>query len=68
MADDAGDVSAATEEVDREDAESTHDADRPPTEAEAKKADANELDPKAAEAYEEAIERGANVEGEGKID
>jgi hypothetical protein len=53
---------------DRKDAQAGHDADRPPTEEEEAAAErAGETDPHAAEAYKEAIERGAAQEGEGKI-
>jgi hypothetical protein len=38
-----------------------------PTPAEEAAADGNQLDPDVAEAYEEAMERGANVKGEGEI-
>jgi hypothetical protein len=43
-------------------------ADRPPTEDEERAAEQNTLDPEVAEAYEEAAERGANIEGEGEIE
>jgi hypothetical protein len=39
-----------------------------PTPEEERIAEELELDPEVAEAYEEAIERGANVKGEGRID
>lgn len=42
-------------------------ADRPPTDEEAAAAEQNELDPKVAKAFQEAGERGANLEGEGQI-
>jgi hypothetical protein len=42
-------------------------ADRPPTVEEERLADEIELDPSVAEHYEEMIERGANVKGEGEI-
>ena len=38
-----------------------------PTPEEEKIADSLEVDPEVAEAYEDAIERGAKVKGEGKI-
>lgn len=43
-----------------------HTADRPPTDEEAEAAERQELDPKAAAAYKESIERGAAQKGEGK--
>ena len=39
-----------------------------PTPDEERIADELELDPDVAEAYEDAIERGANVKGEGRVD
>jgi len=61
-------VDRDTTEVDRDDAKAAHEADREPTPEEETAAEANELDPKVAEAYEAANERGANVRGEGQID
>lgn len=58
--------SGDTVDADRADAKSQHDADRMPTPEEEAAAPA-EADPKAAAAYEEAIERGADVKGEGEI-
>jgi hypothetical protein len=53
---------------DRKDVNAGHDADRPPTEEEEAAAErSGVLDPAVAEAYKEAIERGAAQEGEGKI-
>lgn len=60
-------VDGATREVDEDDARAAHGADRMPTPEEERIADGLQLDPDVAEAYEEAIERGANVKGEGKI-
>jgi hypothetical protein len=45
----------------------SHEADREPTPEEEAVADKHPLDPEAAKAYEEAIERGANLKGEGEI-
>ena len=56
-----------TVEADEIDAGAAHRADRMPTPAEEAAADGNQLDPDVAEAYEEAMERGANVKGEGEI-
>jgi hypothetical protein len=54
---------------DERDAQAAHDADRPPTEDEEEAADRHSsLDPASAEAYKDAIERGAAIEGEGQID
>jgi len=53
---------------DRKDANAEHGADRPPTEDEEAAAErSGDLDPEVAEAYKDAIETGANLEGEGKI-
>jgi hypothetical protein len=61
-------VDDATVQVDEEDARAQHRADRMPTPEEERIADELELDPDVADAYEEAIERGANVKGEGQIE
>jgi hypothetical protein len=53
---------------DRKDAGAAHDADRMPTEEEEAAAErAGDTDPHVSEAYKDAIERGANQEGEGRI-
>lgn len=66
MSDEPAIPSDETIEADRKDAGAAHDADRPASPDE--EADApREVDPKVAEAYEEAIERGAAVKGEGAI-
>lgn len=58
----------ATRTVEARDAHADHDAGRGPTEHEEALAEANEpVSPDVAQAYEAALERGANVEGEGKI-
>jgi hypothetical protein len=59
--------SGGTVEADRADARSDHDADRPPTPDE-EEAAPEAVDPAVAEAYEDAMERGAKVKGEGAID
>jgi hypothetical protein len=59
--------SGNTVEADRRDAVTLGHADRMPT-PEEEAAAPTELDPKTAQAYEEALERGANVKGEGEID
>ena len=56
-----------TVQADRRDAAADHRADRMPTPDEERRADEQPLDPEVAEAYEEALERGANVKGEGEI-
>jgi hypothetical protein len=61
------DLSAETRQAGQADAEAAHRADRAPTEAEERVAEAQDLDPKVAESYKEAAERGANAEGEGRI-
>lgn len=60
-------TSTETRDADESDARATHRADRPPTPEEAAAAERNQLDPDVAEAYEEAAERGAHVQGEGQI-
>jgi hypothetical protein len=56
-----------TVDADRRDAVADHGADREPTPDEERLADEQQLDPEVAETYEEAIERGAHVRGEGEI-
>ena len=56
-----------TVRADEADAAASHDADRPPTPDE-EAAAPTEVDPEVAAAYEDALERGAAVEGEGQID
>jgi len=60
-------VSDATAESGATDAAAAHDADRPPTPDE-ESAAPTEVDPAVAEAYGDALERGAAVEGEGQIE
>ena len=67
MSPDPDTTDEATRQVDEEDARAAHRADRMPTPEEERIADDLELDPDVAEAYEDAIERGANVKGEGQI-
>jgi hypothetical protein len=64
---DTTDLDDATRQVDEQDARAEHRADRMPTPEEERRADELELDPDVAQAYDEAIERGANVKGEGQI-
>ena len=56
-----------TVQADRRDATAGHEPDRMPTPEEERLADQQPLDPEVAEAYEEALERGASVKGEGEI-
>ena len=57
-----------TEETEEKDAKAAHAADRAPTPEEDQVAPGKEdLDPEAAARYKEAIERGADVKGEGEI-
>jgi hypothetical protein len=54
---------------DEHDARAEHRADRAPTPEEEQAADDNPpIPPESSEAYTEAIERGANVKGEGQVD
>jgi len=67
--DTTGQVTDKTVEADEHDAQAKHRADRPPTPEEQAAADRSpELSPESAKAYEEAIERGADISGEGQID
>jgi hypothetical protein len=59
--------SGETVQADRNDATAAHVADRPATAEEEAIADGLELDPDVAASYKEAAERGAHIEGEGKI-
>jgi hypothetical protein len=63
-----GAVSDATREADRRDSGKQGKADRMPTPEEERAADELELDDDVAANYREAIETGANVKGEGRID
>lgn len=60
-------VTDETRAVEADEATERAGADREPTPDEERLAEANELDPDVADAYEEANERGANVKGEGQI-
>ncbi len=64
-----GDIKTDQEtlQADENDARVAHRADRMPTPDEEREAEKHELDPAAAKAYEEAMERGANAKGEGRI-
>jgi hypothetical protein len=64
--DDAG-LDAATIREEAAEAKQAHEADRPPTEDEARRADAIEPDGDVAEHYEEMNRIGAEVKGEGEI-
>jgi hypothetical protein len=67
--DTSGRISDETVEADERDARSDHRADRPPTPEEEAAAERDpELTDEQATAYEEAIERGAHVRGEGQIE
>lgn len=59
--------SEMTTKSDEADAAAAHQADRPPT-PEEEAAAPTEVDPAVAEAYEAAVERGAEVRGEGQIE
>ena len=65
----SGRVSEDTVEADERDATASHRADREPTAQESADADKHpDVPAESAAAYKEAIERGANVKGEGQID
>lgn len=59
----------ATQAVDEDDARAVHDADREPTPEEESAAEraGTDVPETVANAYEEAAETGANVEGEGQV-
>lgn len=59
----------ATRDVDEDDATSSHEADRPPTEDEEAAAEraGTEVKETVADAYEEAAKTGVNVKGEGAV-
>lgn len=62
-----GNVAPETIEAEKGDANRRPVPDRRPTAHEEELAEEQTLDPHVAKAYEEAIERGANVKGEGEI-
>jgi hypothetical protein len=53
--------------TDEEDIAATHGSDRPPTAEEEAAAERTELSEDAARHYQEAIERGADIKGEGEV-
>lgn len=57
----------ATVEAEEAEAQQAHTADRPPTDDEAARADAQQADPAVAEHFEEMNRIGAEVKGEGEI-
>jgi hypothetical protein len=61
-------VDDTTRSAEQADAEAQGRADRAPTPNEERLAESHDLDPDVADSYQEATERGANVEGEGAID
>lgn len=67
MADDQTRPDIETEAAEEQEARATHAADRPPTPEEEAAAEEEGLDPEVAASYKEAIERGAEVKGEGEI-
>ncbi len=58
---------AQTSEADRRDAFAEHGANEEPTPEEERLAEQNTVSEGVAETYQEATERGANLEGEGRI-
>ena len=67
MAQDHTRPDAATTGTEEDEAQAEHSADRPPTPEEEAAAEKNEPDPEVAEHYREAIETGAEVQGEGEV-
>ena len=61
-------ISDATRQEERRQARTTASAGRGPTPDEADAAERNDVDPDVARTNKEAVERGASVHGEGRID
>jgi hypothetical protein len=61
-------VRRETREAEAREADSPHDADREPTEAEARAAEQEKLDREVSKQYREAAQREARTRGEGRID
>ena len=61
-------VSDATRQEERREAHLTADAGRGPTPEEAEAAERNDVDPEVARTNKEAVERGAKVRGEGRVE
>ena len=61
-------VDDATRDEERREAAMSASAGRGPTPEEEAAAEQNDVDPAVAEANKEAVERGANVEGEGRVE
>ena len=59
---------AKTRATERDDVQTSADADREPTPEEARRAEELTLDPEVAEHEQEMAERGTNQKGEGRID
>jgi hypothetical protein len=64
---DSARVTKATRDAERHEATLPADAGPEPTADEARAADSNRLDPEVARANKEAVERGAEAKGEGRI-
>ena len=60
-------LDAGTIEAEQAEARQPHEADRPPTEDEARRAEALEPDPAVGEHFDEMNRIGADVKGEGEI-
>jgi hypothetical protein len=67
MSQDQSRPESETREADAGSGGVAHEADRPATAEEERRADSNELDPAVAESYREANQRGAAQEGEGRV-
>ena len=67
MNEDRTDVSDETRQAEREESVAAHEPDRPPTPEEEQEADGRSVDPGVRTNYEEMIERGAEVRGEGQV-
>ena len=65
--DDRAQVSEATREAERREAQMPADAGPMPTPEEEAAAEQNTVDPAVAQAEKEATERGANLKGEGRL-
>lgn len=61
-------LSDATRQEERREAHATPSAGKEPTPEEEAAAERNDVDPNVARTNKEAVERGANVRGEGQVD
>ena len=67
MSDEHTTVSDATRQAEREESAAAHHPDRPPTPEEEADADELAVDPEVRKNYEDMMERGAEIKGEGQV-